>query len=122
MFNLLLSIPILYIYIAIGIAILLIIGLMFLVLTKKKTPVHLLEASYLNDIYQALGRSKNLKSLEMKQQRIQVELISIKAVDQNLLKKTDTPAFLTGKKITLLVKEHTKDVFNYLNEKRKEED
>lgn len=122
MFNLLLSIPILYIYIAIGIAILLIIGLMFLVLTKKKTPVHLLEASYLDDIYQALGRSKNLKSLEMKQQRIQVELISIKAVDQNLLKKTDTPAFLTGKKITLLVKEHTKDVFNYLNEKRKEED
>jgi hypothetical protein len=31
------------------------------------------------------------------------------------------PAFVTGKKITLLIKDNSKEVYKYLNEKRKEE-
>jgi phosphotransferase system IIB component len=110
-----------YIFIAVGIILLLSLIFIFLKLTRKKGNIIPVDETFLSNIYMALGKKQNIKSLEMKQQRLQIEVANIKDIDQVLLKETNTPAFLTGKKITLLIKNNTKEVFNYLNEKRKEE-
>lgn len=110
------------IYLGVGFVVLILLLLLILKLTKKTKAIKAFELTYLNDLYEALGKKENIKALEIKQQRIQIELNNLKNVNQNLLKETEIPAFLTGRKITLLIKEHSQEVFNYLNEKRKEED
>jgi phosphotransferase system IIB component len=110
-----------YIFIAIGV--ILILSLIFIVLklTRKKGNIIPVDQTFLGNLYAALGKKENIKSIDMKQQRLQIEVSNIKAINQDLLKESNTPAFLTGRKITLLIKDNTKQVFNYLNEKRKEE-
>lgn len=111
-----------YIYIAIGAVSLLTLGIILYLLTKKKKPKPKpLDDAYLDDLYQALGEKANIKSIELVQKRLQIEVAQVKMIKQDLLKKLDTPAFVTGKKITLLIKDNANDVFKYLNEKRKEE-
>ena len=111
----------LYIYIGIGVIAILILSLVLFMLTRKKPTVKAIDQVLLNNLYLALGTKSNIKSIDMKQQRLQIEVVNIIDINQDLLKQTNTPAFMTGKKITLLIKEKTKDVFNYLNEKRKED-
>lgn len=111
-----------YIYIVIGIIALLVIWLIILNKTKSKPHIKAVDQTLLDNLYLALGKKSNIKSIEIKQQRLQIEVEKVKDIDQDLLKHTNTPAFLTGKKITLLIKDNTKEVFNYLNEKRKEEE
>lgn len=111
-----------YIYIAIGAVSLFTLGIILYLLTKKKKPKQKpLDDAYLDDLYQALGEKANIKSIELVQKRLQIEVAQVKMIKQDLLKKLDTPAFVTGKKITLLIKDNANDVFKYLNEKRKEE-
>lgn len=113
---------IVYLYIAIGAVSLFTLGIILYLLTKKKKPKPKpLDDAYLNDLYQALGEKDNIKSIELVQKRLQIEVAQVKIIKQDLLKKLDTPAFVTGKKITLLIKDNANDVFKYLNEKRKEE-
>lgn len=111
-----------YIYIAVGAIALFTLGLILFLLTRKKIPKQKpLEITYLQDLYIALGEKENIKSIELVQKRLQIEVTQVKAIKQDILKKLDTPAFVTGKKITLLIKDNANDVFKYLNEKRKEE-
>ena len=110
-----------FIYIGIGIIASLLCLFIFLKLIQNKSDVKDLDQEFLNNLYLALGQKDNIKSIEMKQQRLQIEVVQVKDIDQELLKQINIPAFLTGKKITLLVKNNTKDVYNYLNDKRKEE-
>ena len=110
-----------FIYIGIGIIASLLCLFIFLKLIQNKSDVKDLDQEFLNNLYLALGQKDNIKSIEMKQQRLQIEVVQVKDINQELLKQINIPAFLTGKKITLLVKNNTKDVYNYLNDKRKEE-
>ena len=111
-----------YLYIVIGSIALLALGITFFLLTRKKEPQNKpLELSFLNDLYNALGAKSNIKAIELVQKRLQIEVDSVKKIDQDTLKILNMPAFVTGKKITLLIKDNTKEVYKYLNEKRKEE-
>lgn len=111
-----------YLYIAIGTLALFALGITFFLLTRRKNPKEKpLEVTFLNDLYLALGTALNIKTVELVQKRIQIEVQSIKKIDQEALKTLNMPAFVTGKKITLLIKDNTKEVYKYLNEKRKEE-
>lgn len=111
-----------YLYIAIGTIALFALGITFFLLTRRKNVKEKpLELSFLNDLYLALGTSLNIKTIELVQKRLQVEVQSIKKIDQEALKTLNMPAFVTGKKITLLIKDNSKEVYKYLNEKRKEE-
>jgi phosphotransferase system IIB component len=110
-----------YIFIALGVIAFLSLIFIFLKLTRKKGSIYPVDDIFLNNIYLALGKKENIKSIDIKQQRLQIEVANIKAINQDLLKQANTPAFLSGKKITLLIKNNSKQVFNYLNEKRKEE-
>ena len=109
-----------YIYIAIVVIVVIALAILLIVLMKRKPKEEPLNLAYAEKLYLALGEKKNIKSIEMTQKRLQIEFIDIKGVDQKLLKEIETPAFLTGKKITLLVKSHTHEIHSYLNEKRKE--
>lgn len=108
-------------YVGLGVIALFSILFIIIMLTRKKSTVNSIDQSFLSNLYLALGTKDNIKAIDMKQQRLQIEVASVKEIDQELLKQTNTPAFVTGKKITLLIKNNTKEVFNYLNEKRKEE-
>ncbi len=110
-----------YIYAGLGFIALIILIFLLRTLIKPKRKGKVLGISYVNDLYEALGRKDNIKSIELVQKRLQIEVSQIKTIDQVLLKKLDTPAFVTGKKITLLIKDNANEVFKYLNEKRKEE-
>ena len=111
-----------YLYIVIGSIALLALGITFFLLTRKKEPKDKpLALAFLNDLYNALGAKSNIKAIELVQKRLQIEVDSVKKSDQDTLKILNMPAFVTGKKITLLIKDNTKEVYKYLNEKRKEE-
>jgi len=111
-----------YLYIAIGAVALFGLGLTFYLLTKRQKPkTEPLNIDLLNHLYQALGSGSNIKKVELVQKRLQIEVGSVKNIDQEKLKALNMPAFVTGKKITILIKEHTKEVYQYLIEKRKEE-
>jgi len=110
-----------YVYGAIGFVVIgIIIGLLLLI-KRKKPQVKALSNDYINQLYEALGSNRNIKQLELVQKRLQIEVNQLASVNQELLKRLDIPAFVTGKKITLLIKDNANEVFKYLNEKRKEE-
>lgn len=110
-----------YIFITIGVIAILSLIFLFLKSNRKKGSILPVDNLFLNNLYVALGKKENIKSIDLKQQRLQIEVVNMKEINQDLLKQTNTPAFVTGKKITLLIKNNTKQVFNYLIEKRKEE-
>ena len=100
----------------------LVIGLIIYLLVKnRKTATHHIDTVDTNDLMKALGTLDNINHIELVQKRLQIEVKNVKAIDQTLLKQLDIPAFLTGKKITLLIKDNAKTVYSNLNEKRKEE-
>ena len=100
----------------------LVIGLIIYLLVKnRKTATHHIDTVDTNDLLKALGTLDNINHIELVQKRLQIEVKNVKAIDQTLLKQLDIPAFLTGKKITLLIKDNAKTVYSNLNEKRKEE-
>ncbi len=110
-----------YVYGAIGFVVISIIIGLLLLIKRKKPQVKALSNDYINQLYEALGSNRNIKQLELVQKRLQIEVNQLASVNQELLKRLDTPAFVTGKKITLLIKDNANEVFKYLNEKRKEE-
>ncbi len=111
-----------YLYIAIGAVALFALGMTFYLLTRRQKPkVEPLNPNLIDTLYQALGTTSNIKQVELVQKRLQIEVGSIKNIDQEKLKALNMPAFVTGKKITILIKDNTKEVYQYLIEKRKEE-
>lgn len=88
---------------------------------SKETKEPTYDLSVLDNLYHALGTATNIASVERVQQRIQVEIKNVWSIDHDSLKKLNFPTFITGKKITLLVKDQTQQVVDYLNDKRKED-
>ena len=88
---------------------------------SKETKEPTYDLSILDNLYHALGTAANIASIERVQQRIQVEVKNVWSLDHDNLKKLNFPTFITGKKVTLLVKDQTQQVVDYLNDKRKED-
>jgi len=81
----------------------------FIIKSKTKT----LDISYLNDIKKAFG-DQNIEKVKLEQQRIQVYVKDTKAIDVNYFKEAKLPAFMTGKKITVLFKENANEIYQFL--------
>ncbi len=96
------------------------IFLIFWIKKKKPTPVSALKIEYLEQLVVALGSLENIKSVSREHQRLKVFVHDLKVVSSDQLKNLETPAFLKGKEITLLVKHHTKDVIDYINTLKRE--
>lgn len=76
---------------------------------------------YLERLALALGNEGNIKSLSAEHQRLKIIVNDIKKVDSKQLSELSIPTFLKGKELTLLIKNHTKEVLSYLNDKIREE-
>lgn len=94
------------------------ITFLFLVI-KRKPKVVIPQLNY-DELLLGLGGKENLVSATMEHQRLKVNVKDLKKVDQTILKKLEIPAFLKGRELTLLIKNHTKDVLSYLSERQKE--
>lgn len=102
--------------------ILVIVILLFLLGNRKQKPKILpVSLDFLNQLYLALGGATNILSVSREHQRLQVRVEQMKSVDANKLKELETPAFVKGKEITLLIKNHTQEVLSFLNDRRKED-
>jgi len=111
-------------FILFGFAIVFVIFLFVFALRKKyspKTDGSKLELNYLNQLYQAMGGNNNIVKTGREHQRLQITVNETKAVNTELLRYLNIPAFVKGKQITLLIKDHTNEVLSFLNERRKED-
>jgi phosphotransferase system IIB component len=96
-----------------------ILTFIFLLTSRKKQKVE--EPTLdLELLLNSLGGSSNIERVSMEHQRLKVIINDLKRIDQLLLKQLEIPAFLKGRELTLLIKQHTKEVLSYLNERRKE--
>lgn len=113
-------------YIVLISSVLLLVALLFVLLAaarkrKQKNQIPALDMTYLNQLYQALGGSPNIIKITREHQRLQVLLNSPKSVNADMLRYLNTPAFVKGKQMTLLIKNHTEEVLSFLDERRKED-
>ena len=88
---------------------------------KLKVDQSKLELSYLNQLYQALGGNENIVKTGREHQRLQITVHETKTVNADMLRFLNIPAFVKGKQITLLIKDHTNEVLSFLNDRRKED-
>jgi phosphotransferase system IIB component len=112
--------------ISISLLVLLLVILYFRVARNKskRTPKEkqvLIDQIYLEKLANALGNKGNIKNLTAEHQRLKVIVNDIKRVDSKQLSELSIPTFLKGKELTLLIKNHTKEVLSYLNDKIREE-
>jgi len=84
---------------------------------EKQIPIDII---YLESLAIALGTNENIQSLSSEHQRLKVIVNDIKKVDSKKLSELSIPTFLKGKELTLLIKNHTKEVLSYLNDKIRE--
>lgn len=82
----------------------------------KKDKLEPLDSKFLDDLYIALGIG-NIESVDIEHRRIRLILKEVKDVDANALQQLKVPAFLKGKELKILIKDHTKEVYNYLTER-----
>lgn len=120
--NILMVQPTITYFILLTCIILFIVVLLFFLGNRKKKPkVSTLNLDYLNQLYDALGGGANILNISSEHQRLQIKVEQMKNVDANKLNELKTPAFVKGKEITLLIKNHTQEVLSFLNGRRKED-
>jgi len=104
-----------------AILILIIVGLILLLKREKKVQKLELDTSYLDQLFIALGGANNIVVTKIEHQRLQIKVQNIKNVNAGMLKELEIPAFVKGREITLLIKNHTQEVLSFLNDRRKED-
>lgn len=104
------------IYLPITLAVIVLIIILVLVLkNKKKTKKPILDSKVLNEIYVALGEV-NILSVTREQDRVKVVLKDPKQVDANKLRELSIPASLKGKEVTLLYRNFSGELEQYIKE------
>ena len=70
--------------------------------------------TFLNELLEALGTFSNIEFVRLEQQRVQLNLVDTKLVNASFFTNQNIPAFLSGKKMTILFKEHAKEIYKFL--------
>ena len=103
-------------YSALGAISILIIAILIIMYQHRKKEKSL-DTAELENILTALGERSNIKDVKLEQQRIQLNVFDIKKIDAAFFTKEKIPAFMTGNKITVLFKEHAKEIYIFLASK-----
>jgi excinuclease ABC subunit A len=77
------------------------------------------DESFSIELLHSLGSINNLKSVSIEHKRLKVIVKDLKKVNASSLTKMNAPAILKGQEITILVKNHSNQVYQYLNDKIK---
>jgi len=94
-----------------------IVALWFIISYNIKHKKPILELTYLESIKSALGSETNITSINLEQQRIQVIVEDTKKINASFFTNEKIPAFISGNKITVLFKEHAKEIYAFLASK-----
>lgn len=107
----------LFYYILPGIVVLVLI---LVLISRKKKPKKSLDNETLEKIYLAFGSKENIKSINRTQDRVSFIVKDVKKVNNDILKELDISAFLKKNEITILFKNGSKNLVDYINSKMKE--
>lgn len=119
-FIILLSGAKLYIVIAAGVlALILLIGLFIFIFHKKRSNIKTRENNLGQQIILALGGVENIDSTKINRRRIEISVNDIKLLKPAILSELKLGAIITKQTIKILVKEEPKDVYKYIEQKRK---
>lgn len=94
----------------------LIIGL-FLVFKKKQPKKKEVSLDELSALMTALGSFDNIIKVNQEQQRIQILVTDTKKIDALYFTLNKIPAFVSGNKVTILIKDHSKEIYEFLSGK-----
>lgn len=106
---------------AIALIILFISTFFILVMIKKKSTQPLHDVSFMSDVITALGGKDNLISASTLHQRIKINIEDPKKIDAKHLTELKLGAFLKGKEVTLMIRNHIDQLVSIINEQRKED-
>ncbi|CCV64079.1 Phosphotransferase system (PTS), EIIB component (glucose-specific) [Alteracholeplasma palmae J233] len=105
-----------------AVLILLFLVIFFMRLKKAKTKETVkIDNNYIQSILEALGTKNNIESIKLDNKRLKVLVKDTKKLNQTLFNELDTPAFLVGKELKILVKYSPEVVLEGLNNIRNEE-
>lgn len=110
-------------YSVIGTVAILLIGASLFLFTRKAKPKKetiQIDDEYVKNLYFALGQKENILSITLENKRLKVMLKEPKIVDPEKFKQIDTPAFVVGKEIKILVKYSPEYILKKLDEIRNE--
>lgn len=99
-------------------SVIMVIIIVFLITKKKnsKSVEKRISKEELERIVNAIGID-NILELSIEQQRLRLVLKDIKKVNAKELTELKIPAFLKGNELKLLIKNNSKEVYKYLEEK-----
>ena len=102
---------------------LILLVLKMLLTTKKKQEEKdiKIDEDYINSLYNALGTKTNIIKISLENKRLKVQLKDPKQINKENFDKINTPAFLTGDELKILVKHDQNKVLEQLEKLRKEE-
>jgi phosphotransferase system IIB component len=86
---------------------------------KKVVIKNQFDENFSETLLHSLGNVSNLKSISIEHKRLKVLVKDLKKVDAASLRNIGAPAILKGLEITILVKNHPNQVYQYINEKIK---
>ncbi len=115
--NLFETIQLTEILIIVGIIAIVLVVLAVLIFGRRKPKKTNLDEALLNRLVLALGSDQNIMSVNLEQQRIQIKVKDTKLINQDFFKDEKIPAFISGTKITVLFKEHAKEISQFLASK-----
>lgn len=104
------------ILIIIGIVLVVVTFLIIILNLSKKEEEKPVNIPLFEKIYEALGSSANILSVEKQQDRVRLLLKDAKIVNAKILAEEKIPAFLKGNEIKLLFRENSLELVKYINE------
>ncbi|MFA6801162.1 MAG: hypothetical protein WCR19_03540 [Acholeplasmataceae bacterium] len=100
------------------VAIIIVLVLIIWLITRKKITKEIpVDQTFLDNLLMALGTKDNIESLNLEQQRIKIHVLDTKKIDATYFTNEKLPAFISGNKITVLFKEHAKEIYQFLSSK-----
>lgn len=82
---------------------LLIIVILLILFVKKRKPKHVVDLKFVDDLLNAFGSNKNIKSINLDTNRLKVEVIDLKIVNLERIKElSNSGVFVTNNTIKAL--------------------
>ncbi len=105
-----------------SITLILFIGLVIYLIKRSKPKIEkvIIDDEYIFALYQALGTKDNIIQTSLENKRLKVLLKDTRIIRPEDFKKIDTPAFVVGKEIKVLVKYSPEYILKKIDEIRNE--
>lgn len=104
--------------IIIGLVALLVI--LFYSLSKRKSKKSQAGSEFAEQMLESLGGASNVTNIKLNRRRMEIEVDDINQMNPKLMRELKLGAIITRNTIKVLVKDNPREVYKYINQKRKE--